>query len=84
MDPPREDGRRCLNADELEAAGLRRLTDEEMGARYPNRVGSGVPLYFDPKAAERIRRHSAEAAVPATSRSVDATRALGEGLARAA
>jgi len=49
MDPPREDGRRCLNADELEAAGLRRLTDEEMGARYPNRVGSGVPLYFDRK-----------------------------------
>lgn len=50
---------------ELEAAGLRPMTPEEMQARYPNRLDSGVPLYFDPVRAADVRRRLRADAQPA-------------------
>lgn len=58
MDPPREDGRRCMDADELAAAGLVRLRAGD-SPRYESRIASGVPIYWNPEeaaaAGERLR-----------------------------
>lgn len=58
-DPPVEDGRRCLHADELRELGLRPMTDDEMGAsrRDRHRAGYGVELWIDPAEVERARRN---------------------------
>jgi hypothetical protein len=57
-EPPLEDGRRCLDTDEMRERGWRPLTDEEMAAsgRHRHRAGFGVELWHDPAAAERTRR----------------------------
>lgn len=54
LDPPREDGRRCMDEDEILASGLRRVEPGDSIA-YESRIKSGVPLYFDPVKAERAR-----------------------------
>jgi len=61
MDPPREDGRRCLYPDEMLALGWRPFTEEELAAstRDRKRAGFGVELWFDParmEAGKRLRR----------------------------
>jgi len=58
MDPPREDGRRCLYPDEMLALGWRPFTDEELAAstRDRKRAGFGVELWFDPAERERARQ----------------------------
>jgi hypothetical protein len=57
LDPPREDGRRCMDDDELRAAGLRPMSDAEQRAsrRHACRAGYGVELWHDPTASERLR-----------------------------
>jgi hypothetical protein len=74
MDPPREDGRRCLTRDEMRAKGWRPFTDKEMLAskRDRHRVGYGVELWGDPKTrlgvGERLRgRTSDDTPIPRTS-----------------
>src|SRR5262245_66473070 len=56
MDPPREDGRRCMDPEEMQERGWRPMTDEEMRAsrRDKHRAGFGVELWFD--AAENARK----------------------------
>lgn len=73
LDPPADDGRRCLDDDELEARGLRRMSEGEMlaSSRHRHRAGFGVPLWFDPAAAER---QSAAHARPDTQTVVSASR----------
>ena len=55
--PSREDGRRCLDADEMLERGWRTYTDDEMRAstRYRRRAGYGVELWYDPVDAARKR-----------------------------
>jgi hypothetical protein len=57
LDPPREDGRRCLDADEMRKRGWRPLTVEEKRAspRHSHRADFDVELWFDPVATERVR-----------------------------
>ena len=70
MDPLREDGRRCLDADEMRALGWRPKSDEEMLAsnRDRHRVGFGVELWFDPAASvgmeQRLRAAGSRAKRP--------------------
>ena len=53
---PREDGRRCLDEDEMRAKGWRPLTEQEMLAgRHKRRAWWGVELWHDPAAVERIK-----------------------------
>lgn len=67
FDPPVEDGRRCLDPEEMEAKGWRPMSDDEMRASMNgNRVGYGISLWFDPVLAEATResfRRKREAAV---------------------
>jgi hypothetical protein len=58
MDPPREDGRRCLTRDEMRAKGWAPLTDKEMLAsnRDRHRVGYSVELWADPKKRAGTRK----------------------------
>jgi hypothetical protein len=57
----RRDGRRCLDPDELESAGLCILDGEELTrTRFAERARFGVVLVHDPEAAERVRRRFAE------------------------
>jgi hypothetical protein len=63
LEPPREDGRRCLDADEMREKGWRPKTDEEMltSNRDRHRVGRGVELWFDPTVSvgmEQRLRHT--------------------------
>lgn len=57
MDPPKEDGRRCLDPEEMLARGWRPFTDEEMAAssRDRRRVGYDVELWHDPARQARGR-----------------------------
>jgi hypothetical protein len=59
--PEREDGRRCLDREEMLERGWRPLTDEEMRSsrRHRHRVGFGVELWTDPVAGDRLRREMA-------------------------
>ena len=80
QDPPVEDGRRCLDADELHRAGLAPMSDEEMWApkRNRHRAGFSVSLWFDPADADRLRRSTTGAASCGVRRRGDAS--PGEGL----
>ena len=57
LDPPREDGRRCLDVDEMRKKGWYPLSVEEKltSARHKRRAGFDVELWFDPVAAARVR-----------------------------
>jgi hypothetical protein len=57
LDPPREDGRRCLEPDEMRALGWRPMGGEEMRAsnRDRHRAGFGVEFWFDPARHEVAR-----------------------------
>ena len=57
MDPPREDGRRCLYDAELLELGLRPFTDDELRAspRDRRRAGNGVELWHDPETVRDVR-----------------------------
>lgn len=70
MDPPREDGRRCMDADELHVSGLRRVVEGD-SARYDSRIASCVPIYWNPAEASRTR-----GAFRASPGAVDGTEAL--------
>jgi hypothetical protein len=74
-DPPVEDGRRCLDDDELREFGLRPMTDDEMRAsrRDRHRAGYGVELWTNPAEAERIRRAYSEVPVSPSVDAVEAT-----------
>jgi hypothetical protein len=56
LDPPRDDGRRCLDDDELRALGWRPMTDAELGAtvRHRWRAGFGVSVWFDTSRGEDV------------------------------
>lgn len=56
-DPPVEDGRRCMDVEEMRASGLRPMGDEEMRAskRHSHRAGYGVELWGDPAEVARTR-----------------------------
>lgn len=58
FDPPREDGRRCLDDEELLAIGMRPMTEDEMNdmRRHRHRVGFGIEMWFDPKRLESTRK----------------------------
>jgi len=57
LDPPREDGRRCLDEDEMRVRGWRPYSEEELRSspRNRHRAGFGVQLWFDPAEQERAR-----------------------------
>jgi hypothetical protein len=57
MDPPREDGRRCLTRDEMREHGWVPLTDEQMRATKAHRcrAGFGQELWADLAKIERTR-----------------------------
>jgi hypothetical protein len=56
-------GRRCLDDDELEDAGLALLDGDALAAsRYASRARWGIPLVYDPAAPERARRAFGQAA----------------------
>jgi hypothetical protein len=61
MEPPREDGRRCLTGDEMLELGWRPFTDDELAEsrRDRHRAGFGVELWHDPAERERARRNLA-------------------------
>jgi hypothetical protein len=79
LEPPREDGRRCMADEELIEAGLARMTEEEMraSARQRGRVEFGVPLWHDPEHTEAVRRGFAEQGDRGGSR--EGTEAVGAG-----
>ena len=58
LEPPREDGRRCLDAEEMRELGWRTLSDDEMRATRTHRAraGFGVELWIDPAVFERMQR----------------------------
>jgi hypothetical protein len=80
-EPPCEDGRRCLSADEMIALGWRTLANEELLAsrRDRHRAGFGIPLWIDPAGRERVQDgfgaspRSAEGVDGEAQRGVDAT-----------
>ena len=74
LDPPREDGRRCLDADELLAAGLERVAPGA-ASKYDSRLKSGVPLYWDPVQAEGARERFRAASAKAVDGLGDVDRA---------
>lgn len=53
------DGRRCMDDEEMIAAGLRPMTDKEIEASrvHNHRAGFGVQIWFDPSDAERVKKH---------------------------
>ncbi|HEX4672032.1 MAG TPA: hypothetical protein VH279_07175 [Solirubrobacteraceae bacterium] len=57
LDPPREDGRRCLDRDEMRALGWRPLTQAELLAspRQRRRAGFDQELWFSPGDDKRKR-----------------------------
>jgi len=56
FDPPVEDGRRCMDDEEMIEAGMRQMTVEEMqNGRHGKRVGFNVQMWFDPSEGERLR-----------------------------
>lgn len=60
MDPPREDGRRCLDEGELAGIGLVRVRPGD-SRLHDTRVASGVPLYWDPAAVQGVRERWSQA-----------------------
>jgi hypothetical protein len=58
MNPPREDGRRCLEPEEMRALGWRPFTDLELKVqrRHARRAGFGVELWHDPERYADARR----------------------------
>lgn len=56
LQPPKDDGRRCMNEDEMFEVGLQLISNEDKAdsKRHRSRVGSAVPMYGDPLAAERL------------------------------
>ena len=63
LNPPREDGRRCLDPEEMRNLGWRPFTDEELrtSTRHRKRAGFGVELWFDPTHTEKTRKDFAQA-----------------------
>lgn len=53
MTPSREDGRRCLDEEEMRAVRLVRVKAGDSN-RHEGRVASGVPLYWDPELTKRV------------------------------
>jgi hypothetical protein len=58
MEPPREDGRRCLDEQEMAAVGLVRVKAGD-SKRHEARVATGVSLYWNPLLATQLRKHHA-------------------------
>lgn len=50
LDPPKEDGRRCMDEEEMNKIGMRPMTEQEMSAtkRHAHRIGYGIEMWFDP------------------------------------